>query len=104
MRQELRVDVEFPNSTRDELGELAAEVQHGHGVRLFRCLGRHAKGWRRVKCLLEVGLDFRIVRGEDAMARIGSLAMDGAAALSRDGLFGLDSRFLGLCQCRSVRR
>ena len=54
-------------------------------------------GWRRrVERLLEVRLDLGVVGGEDAVAGVGGLAMDGSAAIKW--------RFRGVAQCPSVRR
>ena len=85
MRQELGVDVELADPPRDELGELAAEVEHEDRVRAGRRLGpgpvvARAIRRRRVERGLEVRLDLGVVRSEHAMAGVGRLAMDGLAA------------------------
>jgi hypothetical protein len=96
VRQELGVDVQLADATRDELGELAAEVEDGDGVGLLGGLGLDTqRGWR-VERLLEVGLDLGVIGGEDAVAGVGRLPVDRAAPIR-----GLRTRFLRLCQCRS---
>ena len=77
MRQQLGVDVQLPHAAGDQLGELAAEVEDDDGVRLLGRLGLDALRRRRVERLLEVGLDLGVVRGENPMARICRLAVDG---------------------------
>ncbi len=37
-----QIDVQLAHAARDELGELVAEVEHHHHVRLLRRLGRDA--------------------------------------------------------------
>ena len=81
MRQQLGVDVQFAHATRDELGELPAEVEHGHRRGLLGCLGLDPLRRRRVERLLEVGLDLGVVGGEDAVAGVRGLAVDGATPL-----------------------
>ncbi|MFI5255385.1 MAG: hypothetical protein ACHQ15_08010 [Candidatus Limnocylindrales bacterium] len=83
--------MQLAHPTGDELGELAAEVEDDDGVRAGRPgvagpagrwpLLRRAIGRGRVERRLEVGLDLGVVRGQDAMARVGRLAVDRLAAL-----------------------
>jgi hypothetical protein len=79
VRQELRVDVQLPDATGDELGELAPEVQDDDRVR-FGWRAISSFGRRRVERLLQIGLDLGIVRRQHAMAGVRSLAMDCSAA------------------------
>ena len=90
--KELGVDVELADPARDELGELAAEVEDDDGVRFAACRApararRRPDGLGRslgAGCLerrLEVGLDLGVVGGEDPVAGVGDLAVDGLAAL-----------------------
>ena len=84
MGEELRVDVELAHAAGDELGELAAEVEHddrsrGRSPRLSPVAAIRG---RRVEGDLEVGLDLGVVRREDAVAGVGRLAMDGLAPLA----------------------
>ena len=81
MRQELGVDVELPHTPRDQLGELAAEVEHHDRVRLLGRLGLDALRRSGVERLLEVRLDLGVVGGEDAMAGVGRLAVDRPSAI-----------------------
>ena len=87
VREQLRVDVELADAPRDQLGELAAEIEDddragfGAGAVLARC----AVGCRRMERGLEIGLDLRIVRSEHAMAGIGCFAVDCFASLLRRG-------------------
>ena len=97
MGQQLGVDVQLAHAPRDELGELAAEVEHDDGVRLLGRLGLDALRRRRVERLLEVGLDLGVVGGEHPMAGVRRLAVNGSAAFGRLPL-------LALGQCRSLRR
>ena len=86
VREQLGVDVELADAASDQLGELAAEVEdddrsghRGRGAILLVVDGAIG-GW----CLergLEIGLDLRVVRGEDAMAGVGRVAVDGLAAV-----------------------
>jgi len=76
MGEELAVHVQLAHATRDQLGELAPEVEDDDGIGLGRDLGG-ALGWRRVERLLQVDLDLCIVRGEDSVAGVGGLAVDG---------------------------
>ncbi len=85
--QQLRVDVQLTDATRDELRELAAEVEHDDAVgRLRRAadggplVGIPGRG-RGVERDLEVGLDLGVVGRQHAMAGVGLLAVDGLAAL-----------------------
>ena len=88
-RQQLRVDVELAHAAGDELGELAAEVEDDDGARGGgRRAGRVGRrdersGERRLERGLEIGLDLGVVRGEDAVAGVGGLTVDGLAALLR---------------------
>ena len=79
--------------SRDQLCELAPEVQDGHGVRLLGRLGLDALRRRRVECLLEVRLDLGVVGSEDAVPGIRGLAVDGPSPVRRSllvvGLGGL---------------
>ena len=81
MRQELGVDVQLSHAPGDELGELAAEVEHRHGVGLLGRLGLDPPRWRRVERLLEVGLDLRVVGREDSVAGVRRLSVDRSATL-----------------------
>ena len=88
MRQELGVDVQLADAARDQLGELAAEVEDddGAGASSARwCAGRSSaerSGRGRVERGLEVGLDLGVIGGEHAMAGVGRLAVDGLAAIA----------------------
>jgi hypothetical protein len=84
MRQELRIHVQLAYATRDELGELAAEVEHRHGVRVLRSFGLDALRRWRVERLLEVCLDLGVVGGEDPVAGVRRLAVDRAPAIGLD--------------------
>ena len=85
--QELGVDVELTHPARDQLRELAAEVQHGDRSggggrgRDRRAILRCALGGGRVERDLEIGLDLCIVGGQHPVARVRGLAVDGLAAL-----------------------
>ena len=81
MRQELGVDVELPHAPRDQLGELAAEVEHDDRVRLLGRLGLHPLRRSGVQRLLEVRLDLGVVGGEDAMAGVACRAVDRPPAI-----------------------
>ena len=94
-RQELRVDVELTHAAGDQLRVLAPEIEDDDGVRLrnrapldghlrMRCVER-AAGGGRVERGLEVGLDFGIVRGKDAVSGVRGLTMNGLATLSWSG-------------------
>jgi hypothetical protein len=88
VRQQLGVDVELAHAAGDELGELAAEVEHDHrsGRDRRRAAGAivwGAVGSRRLERGLEVRLDLGIVGSEDAVARVGRLAVDRLAAVAR---------------------
>ena len=88
--QQLRVDVEFAHAPRDELGELAAEVEDDDGlavvgIRGGRAIVRRTVRGGRLERGLEVGLDLGVVRGEDPMAGVGRLTVDGLAAPLRRG-------------------
>ena len=81
MRQELRVDVELADAARDQLGELAAEVEDGDDPAL-RGRGPVARGAvrsGRVQRRLEIGLDLGVVRCKDTVAGVGGLTVDGLA-------------------------
>ena len=89
VREQLGVHVELTDATRDELRELAPEVEHDDAVGR---LGRHADrgavvrpaiGGRRVESDLEIRLHLGVVRRQHAVAGVGFLAMDGPAALPR---------------------
>ena len=88
--EQLRVDVELPDPPRDELGELAPEVEDDDGVGLGgrpaadRQAGAGAivRGAIRaggMECRLEVRLDLGVVGGENPVTRVGRLAVDGLA-------------------------
>ena len=106
VRQQLRVDVELADAPRDQLGELAAEVEDDDRRAVGRSaapagpvVGRAVRG-RGLERGLEVGLDLGVVGGEDAVAGVGRLAVDGLAALA--GLVG--RRPASARPRRSVRR
>jgi len=87
VRQQLAVDVELAHAPGDQLGELAAEVEDDDRLAVLR-VGRVGRpvlrrpiGRRGLQCGLEVGLDLRVVRGKDPMARVRGLTVDGLAAL-----------------------
>ena len=73
VRQEHRIDVQLPDPSGDELGVLAAEVEHDDRLRIRRLVVQPLH--RPVEGLLEVGLDLEVVRGQDAMPGIRRLAM-----------------------------
>ena len=75
-RQQLGEDVQFAHAAGDELGELAAEVEHGDGLRAGADLFGGTIGRRRVQRGLEVDLHLGIVRGQDPVAGVGRLAVD----------------------------
>ena len=75
--------MELADAAGDELGELAAEVEDDDGVGGPIVAGRSAAAplrGGRVERGLEVGLDLGVVGGEDAVAGVGRLAVDGLAA------------------------
>jgi len=76
VREKLAVDVQLAHATGDQLRELAPEVQDDDRIGLGRDLLRTLRR-RRVKRLLEVRLDLGVVRGQDPMAGVRRLAMDG---------------------------
>ena len=83
--QELRIDVQLADAARDELGELAAEIEDGHGAGCRRdradgAIVRRPVGGRGVQRGLEIGLHLGVVGGQDAMARVGRLAVDRLAS------------------------
>ena len=80
VRQELRVDVQLPNATGDQLGELAAEVEDDDRVGLDRSVVVRSIGRWRLERRLEVGLYLRVIGGEDSVAGVRRLAVDGLAA------------------------
>ncbi len=104
VRQQLGVDVQLAHAASDELRELAAEVQDGDGVGSLGSLGLDALWRRRVERLFEIGLDLGIVGGEDAVARVGRLAVHRAPALDGAPFLVVGRPGLGVAQCRSVRR
>ena len=72
-REELRVHVQFAHPSRDELGELAPEVEDHDGLGGGRIGARRpvVRGAVRSGGLqrrLEVGLDLGVVRSEDTVA------------------------------------
>jgi len=87
--QELGIDVELADPPGDELGELAAEVEHHDRVRLDRPVAARADRGRGIERHLEIGLDLGVVRCKDPMAGVGRLAVDGLAALGPAGWGGL---------------
>ena len=90
VRQQLGVDVQLADATGDQLGELAPEVEHHHGVRLRTggCFGSGPAGAIGDRALgdgclqrgLEVGLDLGVVGRHDPVTGIGRRAVDGLAA------------------------
>ena len=87
-REQLRVDVELADAPGDQLRELAPEVEDddrppGRRRRPGRSIVRRAVRRGRVERGLEIGLDLGVVRGEDAVAGVGGLTVDGLAALLR---------------------
>ena len=90
VRQQLRVDVELAHAARDELGELAAEVEDDDGLAVVGVgrggtIGGRAIRGGRLERGLEVGLDLGVVRGKDPVAGVRGLAVDGLAAPRRRG-------------------
>ena len=83
VRDQLGVDVQLADAAGDQLGELAAEVEDDDGIGLGGVgpVGRGAVRGRGVEGGLEVGLDLGVVGGEDAVAGVRRLAVDGLAAL-----------------------
>ena len=85
--QELGVDVQLAHATRDQLGELAAEVEDGDGRGPGRGRGDRrpvlgcARRRRRVERNLEIGLDLGVVGCEHPVAGVGRLTVDGLPAL-----------------------
>ena len=89
--EEFRVHVQLADASRDQLGELAAEIEDGHraGCRRDGADGPVVGGpvgGRGVQRGLEVRLHLGVVRGQDAVARVRFLAVDRLAA--RLGLVG----------------
>jgi len=82
VRQELAVDVQLAHAARDQLGELASEIEDDDGVRPGRRLIGALRRWR-VERLLEVRLDLGVVGGQDPMPGVGGLAVDGAPPRGR---------------------
>ncbi len=86
VRQQLGVDVELADPARDQLGELAAEVEdddragRGGPVAVGPVVGG-AVGGRGLERRLEVGLDLGVVRGEDPVTGVRRLAVDRLAPL-----------------------
>jgi hypothetical protein len=74
--EQLAVDVELAHAARDQLRELAPEVEDDDRVGLGGNLRGSLRG-RRVQRLLQIGLDLRVIRGEDSMAGVRGLAMNG---------------------------
>ena len=88
--QQLRVDIELADAARDELGELAAEVEDDDGLAVVGvgrggAIGGRAIRGGRLERGLEVGLDLGVVRGKDPVAGVRGLAVDGLAAPRRRG-------------------
>ena len=86
VRQQLRVDVELAHPARDQLRELAAEVEDddragrtGRGA-TGSVVGGAVRG-RGLERRLEVGLHLGVVRGEDPVAGVRRLAVDRLAPL-----------------------
>ena len=88
MRQELGVHVQLADAPRDELGELAAEVEHRDRLGLLGSLGLDPLRRRGVECLLEVGLDLGVVGGEYTVSGVGRLAVNRPPPL-RDRMLGV---------------
>ena len=95
--QELRVDMQLPDAPRNQLRVLAPKVEDHDGVGLAPAalptgdgptgaVDRGAFGRGRIERGLEVGLHLRVVRGEDTMAGVGELSVNGLAALASGGL------------------
>ena len=84
VRDQLGVDVQLADAPRDQLGELTSEVEDDDRIRLagFRESRRRTVRRGRFEGGLEVRLDLGVVRGEDPMAGVGRLAVDGLAALA----------------------
>ena len=86
VRQQLRVDIELSDAARDQLGELAAEIEHDHrtGGRgrgaAGAVIGRAIRAGRLERGL-EIGLDLGVVGSQDAMAGVRRFAVDGLAAI-----------------------
>ena len=95
MRKQLGVDVQLADASGDELGELAAEVEHRDRLRLLGRLGLDPLRRRCVEGLLEVRLDLGVVGSEDAVAGVGRLAVDRPSSLG-------GRWFVALGQCRSL--
>jgi hypothetical protein len=101
VREELGVHVQLTDATRNELGELAPEVEHHDGIGLLGRLGLDALRRGCMERLLEVGLDLGVVGGEDAVTGVGGLPVDGAPALLRRSPW-LGRDVVAVAQCRSV--
>jgi hypothetical protein len=69
--------MQLAHAARDQLGELAPEVQDDDRVGLGWDIAGALWG-RRVERLLEVGLDLGVVRREDPVTGVRCLAVDGA--------------------------
>jgi len=84
VRDQLGVDVQLADAPRDQLGELTSEVEDDDRIRLagFRESRRRTVRRGRFEGGLEVRLDLGVVRGEDPMAGVGRLAVDGLAAVA----------------------
>ncbi len=106
MGKQLRVDVELADPPRDELGELAAEVEDDDGVGLRSArlaAGDGAAGdiqagasrRRGVERDLEVRLHLGVVGGEDTVPRVGELAVDRLAPPARGLLVVVPTRRAG---------
>ena len=87
--QQLGVHVQLAHATGDELRELAPEVEDDDAVRGLRrpadrrsVVGGSFRGGR-IERDLQVGLHLGVVGGQDAVAGVGGLTVDGLAALLR---------------------
>ncbi len=86
--QQLRVDVQLAHAPRDQLGELAAEVQHddrtrcgGHGLRAAWPVIRGALRRRGLERGLEIRLHLGVIGSEDPVPGVRRLAVDRLATL-----------------------
>ena len=80
--------MQLADAAGDQLGELAAEVEDDDRIGLAdvgAVAVRSRRRGGRVERGLEIGLDLGVVGGEDAVAGVRGLAVDGLAALRRAG-------------------
>jgi len=82
--EELRVDVQLADAPRDQLGELAAEVEDDDRVGFcgVPAIVRRSGRFGSMKGRLEIGLYLCVVRGQHAMTRVRCFAVDGLAPLA----------------------